>query len=708
MTTKSEYNQVIQGFPSYRVFIAGFEVTEDCPDVTSTWVNGRVPSFINLTLLNPNDRYIIRRDDMVALYSNEIMPFINQAQNSDLAKLYKRVVTDGQIVLDSVNDPKSIKSRMRKLKENPVFRLAATVTDPFTGAPSKETLSVYPFIEGKAIFHQNDPVRVFVQDPFDPPVWYYWFSGSVTQLTDGVQGATLEKTLNIQCEDATKSLRYARFSVNPAYRDPTGLSTSIDLKALGGVFTSALANKGFQEAMDYVVFGDIAKHQETGRIGPLTEQESNLYIPVPVVDRRTGNSFNRLILKTAAGNFKPLPMTQRVFTLAKSTVPGRSEISLQNWQNTILDHKVKIEDIQSLRVRSDNQEPTSKVVTRLEDTVNAAKKSGDYTASMTRQIITEIGSDPSNYPVDGGTLYMLLPEGLDKLGNDVVARDFVSSFSAISEFKDRRSLLYDLVDRVEFCVYADPKGNIVIEFPLYDFDPDDFASPVEGRIPANVDPISAARFTIANLDGSYTFDNKRRFTIEDETLENFNATDDDAAVRTISTTGRVVSRAFAVTDNGSAQNPINVPVVVRLDALIAIYGPRQMHGEPKIPVETERSALIAAAIALNKTNAEAYTYKLPLLPRFSAWLNRPMLFKYRNHIATVTSINHAISWGASASSTLSFNYARGWAGKMDSATGKLIYTPIGGKSSHPIDYATLFAHAKVPNNRTPGPGASNP
>jgi LysM repeat protein len=747
------YDDVVFGFPSFRVFVFGQEVTNDVSDVSVNWKVGRAPSSCAITLLNPNDRYIMRREDIVALNPQTSARFANKAQ-SDIAHDYLRM-TSG-VVVDSVNDGQSHKAKIVKLKQHPTYRINVKTTDAFSGqTTATKNVSFYPFIEGKSCFHQNDPVRVFAQDPFDPAVWYYFFSGFITQIGDSSSGPAVEKTLILQCEDVTKSLRYARYTINPGIRDLNDVNIDQDLADFTG-FTSPLVGLSLQEAADYIVFGDVAK--ETSSLS------DDSVAKFPVVSRNSDGkliAFNRIIAKTAAGNFKYRSQKERVYVLSGGS-GTRTAISLKDWQNLILDHKVKIGDLIDLRARSDNPEQASDVVARIESQASTTVtgldppapttyvvKSGDTLGEiatsfgttisaltalnpnitnpnviypnqvitisqpkttvisnpkkLTELIISEIGRDPGNYPVDGGTLFMLLPEGLDELGNQIIAQDYVSTASFVSEFKDRRTLMYDLVDRVEFVFYADPKGNMIIEFPLFDFDPNDFGSrnsqksgAIEGFPPGLV------KFTTANSDGTIEFDNERRFTIEDVAVDTFSATDDDGPVRTVALAVPVPIRYVqAATENGIQTAPIK-PVSVRLDTLIPIYGMRVIQADSKARlVETELGARIAAAVELNKVNSDAYSIKINMLPRFSAWLNRPMLFRHRNHIGTAVSVSHRISWASSAETSISLNYLRGWQGEIDSESGNFVYTTIGGAESRPLNYATLFAKRKSGNALAP-------
>jgi hypothetical protein len=98
---------------------------------------------------------------------------------------------------------------------------------------------------------------------------------------------------------------------------------------------------------------------------------------------------------------------------------------------------------------------------------------------------------------------------------------------------------------------------------------------------------------------------------------------------------------------------------------------------------------------LNKINAESYTFRLSILPRMGAWVNRPYLFKHRNHVALAVSVTHHITWNSSADTVINFNYARGWHGDLDE-NGNMVYSTIGGRESKPINWAVLLGKRITP------------
>ena len=55
------------GFPAYRVFIFGQEVTCDVTSVTANWHDGLEPGTCAITLANKNYRYTITHNDMVQI-----------------------------------------------------------------------------------------------------------------------------------------------------------------------------------------------------------------------------------------------------------------------------------------------------------------------------------------------------------------------------------------------------------------------------------------------------------------------------------------------------------------------------------------------------------------------------------------------------------------------------------------------------------------
>jgi hypothetical protein len=292
---------------------------------------------------------------------------------------------------------------------------------------------------------------------------------------------------------------------------------------------------------------------------------------------------------------------------------------------------------------------------------------------------------------------MLIPESFHpSINREVLLKDVNKNFAPLTtEFRSRLGILYDVVERSEFVLYESPKGDILIEFPLYDFDPDDWNQNVpidDGRlvsvshhelIDGSVKPLS----TITR--GPFLL----HYVISKSDTYNFSKQISDEKVRT-----QVMaywSNIKGFTPAGSSQK-LGQLASVTLDHLVPLYGLRSEQISVNALVPNEKAAQLLANISINKMNADARNIGINASPRFGAWINRPIFFQERNCIATVASLSHSIKWGmgGNADTRINLQYLRGWDGNLD-VNGNRVYTSIGGYPSRPLNYSLLFGLENV-------------
>lgn len=290
------------------------------------------------------------------------------------------------------------------------------------------------------------------------------------------------------------------------------------------------------------------------------------------------------------------------------------------------------------------------------------------TNPTTEDIITEIGMHPELYPVDGGRLMMLLPPGVTGSNREITYHDPISSFALNTEWKSRAEIIFLMLSRIEFVFYVTPRGDYCIEFPLYDFEPSDFGKYGEDYIIKRHDTVL--------VDSVFT-DNKvmTQLTMAPQFLQNFKFAE---------TIANIINRT-----------------TVTLWPLIPMFGVRTAPITSKGYVASLEGANLYTHMALNRTNADAYTQKVHIMPNINLWLNRPVLIDVKSHIGTVKSIRHSIKWGlqGSVDTNIDLNMMRGWDGSVD-AVGKRIYTPIGGMASRPLNYKEIFQKNKKTKQTT--------
>ena len=351
----------------------------------------------------------------------------------------------------------------------------------------------YNFVCSAPIFHSNDPVRIFWRDPFDMNKWFFMHTGFLTDWTRSVTADNVN-TLTIRSEDVLRAFRYARITTNPGVFDISRLQQQEDL-VFRSFFNEAFTGLTVPEIIYTMVFGPNAAGTTATLVRNQEEQFRFATADEVSVERRSAGGVQ------IAGTDTPMLAAKRsrfgvgafnfdrsaTFIIGNKTTAPEGEDSavvssdvaarevrligpnaLGVYQG-LVDHQVYASDINNLI--AEEARTNADIQAQLQETLKT-DASGQYT---TESVVTTIGRNPHIFPVDGGRLFMLLPASLgDKVSRRAILRDFVQSVATQTTFKVRLSVMYDILERIEFSLYATPKGDLVVEMPLYDFEPRDW------------------------------------------------------------------------------------------------------------------------------------------------------------------------------------------------------------------------------------------
>ena len=712
------------GFPAYRVFIFGQEVTADVLSVNIQWSVGLQPGTCQITMANKNYRYNITHNDMlqIAKYRDvpteklerlvdNTMPYALQVPPSDVLGR-----TDDYVAFnplgndDEAHDPTG---SARNLKQNvvsakifagdmniPAGLSGEEVTDGKTVTNLPTPAYRYHFQVGKYIFHAMDPVRVFERDPYDPSIWYYMFSGFVSDMTS-TREASGDSTFSVMAEQPSKWLRYARFSSNPGFTDISQVAVRAGIQqdvSFYSPFKVPIANLTLPEIVYAMMFGINAFGPNTKaqflpspslRFGAL--DINNSVVGAPGAEWETPDMVSEDVYsangrsfvskrKWGIGHIKlegsqifvygPLPASGTGGDAAPSTSDGGLPLamgkpilisqtpgaSLETYQQYI-DNVVKKEDLKDLQTNTNNgAEFTATDATTIQD------------------VIKIIGQRPDVYPVDGGRLFMLLPRDVAGQNAALSSIEFIDTFATITTWASRADILSEILERIEFTWYVTPKGDYVVEFPLYDFDTEDF-----GAFGPSWDIPLPETISIGT-----TFSDSKLYTqavAYPEAIQNFKTQ---------------VSKELGMNQS------------VILWHLIGTYGVRQVPIQPRGYLASNAGARYYAQVCMNRLNANAFSQTASIVPNLRVWLNRPVKMNIIDHYGTSQSISHNITWGQSGdmTTTLDLSYMRGWDGTIDNDTSRKQYYTVGGVMGRPLNYSLMFK----PNNNlaVPIPANSNP
>jgi hypothetical protein len=733
MAASSTSGHVRYAFPKFKVFIYGVEVTDDVVALNKTEHDGSAPNTCQITLLNEFDKYILTTQDMVALAGvpggklTIPWPNGNDAVDQSDGGIFLGANQGTDLYNASINlIPQSRKRDILLAKSNAVQKVDASswqdmlgnsITDPDLLNYFGTSIKKYPLADGLPIFSPMDSVRVAMRDPFNPRRWYWYFAGFVSDLVDNIDENNV-KTLTVAVEDPTKLFRYSRVFINPGILDAKTVINEEDLK-VQSFYASFLRNMSLPEIFFTLVFGP----DKAGTLKILEKSITSANVKSAYATRMRGIGHfafdSSSIFTFGGGDTDTYPTRAGKFP---QYIDG-----LQTWQS-LIDHEVQPSDIITMAKEEDRDSGAA-----------AARANGmllDADGKLnTEAVINYIGTHWDEYLVDGGKLMLLIPDSFGVNNTDLMMLDVIQSYNMNSECNTMGKLMIDVVERIQFSMYATPKGDIIIEPPLYDFDPDDFGlKPISGDSFVSTLPPSTKSETSRGPGGSTRsneghpgqFDNTVGYIPQVSVrglIENFasvlakaeakfpgrdrgpygssyiipkhdtyriEAAFVDEKVQTVATCGYMwVKNQMGIGDSSSLGK---LAKAQRL-SLIPIYGVRVMPLQPRGYMSTPDSAHLYAEISLDKLNSDAHTTNVMHVPNIKLWINRPIYVQVRNFIGTTKQVTQSLTWGAAGdmSSTSDLYAIRTWDGSVAKADPtQPVYTTIGGVGSSPINYARLY------------------
>ena len=631
-----------------------------------------------------------------------------QARAASLQKSIDRAVEDR---IPQIRDRVKRRVLTRKLPIRQKMQFKTNLVDPPNGPQSVGKLAEitgqaarYPIQVGDCIFHTNDPVRIFWRDPRNPENWYHMFCGFVSDYTDAADANNMQ-IVRIRCEDASRILRYSRLSTNPGILDIDAAATETDS------YTYTFMNDGFadltlSEFLHTLIFGaDIAG--TTGKTGTKSLPRVRTYTNTRV---GVNGAVNTEIAANAVGSFNAAQSFVGVFGV-DSEAAARAEASASNGRfraiplpdlgtyQALVDHRVYASDLDNLSVKEsidaiiEARAIKDKIRTRIDGTV------------VIEDVIQAIGENPHIFPVDYGRLIFLAPASLGPATNRNLLLKDIIGVNVQTTWRSRLQMIYDVMGRIDFQFYVSPRGDLLCEMPLYDFEPRDFGTEAVdlqaflasvnnlARLATLDAAANSTSIVTAKPSGSLFelgSDVKRgpysqQYMIAKQHTISWDRTFSDEAIRTqmLGIHSLLPGYAQQLQSNAVARiAPVN------LYGLMPQFGVRSETIDPMGLIPNENAARLYAGIQLNKINAAARTAAVDILPRVQlCFPNRPLEFAERSFIGTIDTVSHSLTWGLSGdmSTRIDVRSIRAWSGLTENDN--LVYEPIGGFASSNLNYA---------------------
>lgn len=303
----------------------------------------------------------------------------------------------------------------------------------------------YPFSEGSLCIHKHDPVRVFIQNPFQrgDDAWTCEFTGYIDTKPYSQNYVNGLSQISVTCQDIRLLMQGMRVQVNPSslignentllFREgsldnvrksavlPDDTNFFEDFLATRTGLSHVLGGQTFQQSIETLLFGD-AENASTRR---RKEQGTGS------TDIKRGGVGN--LSKGLTFNFDPEQSAEDFF---------------ENWNNLI--------------IFGDRRKQLG---------------SGTLGGYLTELQVDEMGSQTfpgGEWSPDNSLVHFLFPAEGSPLSNLVSFAKGDANVIAKIEWESRLDLITKVCSSIDYQMYVTGLGDIVFEFPFYDFLPNSF------------------------------------------------------------------------------------------------------------------------------------------------------------------------------------------------------------------------------------------
>lgn len=342
------------------------------------------------------------------------------------------------------------------------------------GSPNLER---WPFGYHRAVFHKNDPVRIFIHNPFtnDSDSWLCAFTGYVQTYPFDDNWINGESTINITCADLRSMMQKMRFQTNQLMAERPGnvavnegFFSDFLYSARGGENKHRLAGKTYENIMSYLLTGRyleewFSTYEDQGNAnfavasGQGTQALYNSMIPTGA---NMSIAFSNPLAEESRFARTEDGTTSRSQALVERTTKGVGQVSMG-----------------SLFRFPGNLTTTAHKRSFMKEWYKLGLFGG-FRKPLTYRQALQIGAETKTegrHPPDRVVVHILVPSNgsgqgtLEQLGKEVTPEQVGQI-----EFTTRYDLLDSYSERIDFQWWINGMGNIMVEMPMYDWFPQDF------------------------------------------------------------------------------------------------------------------------------------------------------------------------------------------------------------------------------------------
>ena len=575
-------------------------------------------------------------------------PYAPQGQYSELAKakiftlktqanLKSQVLVKTKGPVISMNQPGTIKK----------------ITDNDWSNAADDTTNRYPLSVGSLIFHKYDPVRFFIKNPLtrSDNEWVCMFTGYLDTKPFTQNYTTGESVINISCQDIRIMLGLMRVQSNPTAQISN--ENMFQAKKGGGPAGNTI-DAGFFN--DFIIYKDVSHV-----IGGMNwyNSISMLLYGVPTGQTRRGG-----VGKLKEGmllNYDP-------------AADNKFDI-LEKWNNIITfgTTPLMVQDDVAPLVPQGSLEVSPETFTLFpQSSASGSMAPGTFlTKSQMYALGTSTVPDKAGSP-DAAKVHFLLPS-TGTPNQNMIEYNVIERLDIKIEYVTRLELINKLCKSLDYQMFVTGMGDIVFEFPMYDFFPSDFQG----------------------YGDLYIFNNH----LVSDTINDEGGT----AISALEVTSRSLFQPTQDPTQTPDQTPIQTDRELRKTVFSNVLASRigvvvETYDVPGVTNPNKLAQL--GYVEFNKRIANFNIFDMQVAYRPYIGLNRPIYHQVKERFGITKSVGYTWRIREEASLEMSLQYTRKREGD-----GKFRF--ITGGERQPISYRSIFGGCSVPGqglNETPDSG----
>lgn len=609
----------------FLVFVCGVDVSPYVQTLDIHYCDRAGINSADITLLNPFDQWVLTNQNFANIWrtTNVLSDRYSETAKYNIYKAKKNLSYDLTVATFAPN-------------ANAFSTPSQAANKVLLQAQRSDFLQRYAFGPNSVVFSKFDPVKIFIRNPFaadtNDSQWMPAFTGTLENKPFNTNYVTGASSIQLTCYDIRAAMSGMRVAVNP-YQNSffQGNPNRASFGATVGLFqdlylTQSDGGVGRDQAFDNIFYGmnyvDAQSLLVTGQVGWVN-----------------GGSAVQQSKVKGIGNFQP----GQVVRYAPASVAGpfsKPVVSnLEDWDNLCLFGEGDAE----------GNTPAKTWWTR-KQCIFAGKNSF-------------WGQEYS--PIEGSLHWLIPADGLTI--TDMITGNGPGVITAEINWTNRFDLMNQMAKQVDYEMTVTGNGDIIMEFPMYDFDPSHFGN----------------NSTIYTLDHHVVSDQ-----ISDETGQILSALEINSVG--IDIASAAVDRATQAAPSIVQPSDTKRAVIVN-DVLAARYGAR-VQNATYAGVTSLNQLIRLGMIDFHRRLAEANKCSFEMSFRPFIRPNRPILHKTRNRLGKSSTVQLTFPALQECKSSIQLSCVRLPVVNTDGSIG---YQHISGGSGFPISYNQIYEGAAM-------------